>query len=102
MLKGWPGTPLSCVACGNLHVLYPCAAAYLQCAQCASANDCSNCNAMLCCLNQGSVDTPFEGGTFELAINVPEQYPLVPPSVRFRTKIFHPNVHFKVGSEVQE
>jgi ubiquitin-protein ligase len=31
-------------------------------------------------------------------MNVPEQYPLVPPSVRFRTKIFHPNVHFKVGA----
>jgi len=45
---------------------------------------------------QGPADTPFEGGTFELLLNVPEQYPLVPPSVRYRTKIFHPNVHFKV------
>jgi hypothetical protein len=34
---------------------------------------------------------------FELSINVPEQYPLVPPAVRYRTKIFHPNVHFKVS-----
>lgn len=33
---------------------------------------------------------------FQLAVNVPEQYPLVPPQVRFVTKIFHPNVHFKV------
>lgn len=33
---------------------------------------------------------------FELVINVPEQYPLQPPAVRYRTKIFHPNVHFKV------
>jgi peroxin-4 len=47
-------------------------------------------------LLQGPTETPFEGGTFELSINVPEQYPLVPPTVRFRTKIFHPNVHFKV------
>lgn len=45
---------------------------------------------------QGPSDTPFEGGTFELVINVPEQYPLVPPNVRYRTKVFHPNVHFKV------
>ena len=45
---------------------------------------------------QGPADTPFEGGTFELLLNVPEQYPLAPPSVRYRTKIFHPNVHFKV------
>jgi hypothetical protein len=45
---------------------------------------------------QGPTDTAYEGGVFELAINVPEQYPLVPPAVRYRTKIFHPNVHFKV------
>eukprot|EP00879_Flechtneria_rotunda_P002274 GHRR01002465.1.p1 GENE.GHRR01002465.1~~GHRR01002465.1.p1 ORF type:complete len:162 (+),score=46.47 GHRR01002465.1:204-689(+) len=48
-------------------------------------------------LLKGPSDTPFEGGTFELAINVPEQYPLVPPAVRFKTKIFHPNVHFRTG-----
>lgn len=28
---------------------------------------------------------------------MPEQYPLVPPAVRFKTKIFHPNVHFRVS-----
>jgi ubiquitin-protein ligase len=53
------------------------------------------CNTLLTL--QGPEDTPFRGGVFELVINVPEQYPLVPPKVRFRTKIFHPNVHFKVG-----
>lgn len=42
------------------------------------------------------MDTPYQEGVFQLAINVPEQYPLVPPQVRFVTKIFHPNVHFKV------
>ena len=31
-----------------------------------------------------------------LDIKVPDQYPLVPPVVYYRTKIFHPNVHFKV------
>lgn len=46
---------------------------------------------------QGPTETPYEGGTFELIINVPDQYPLVPPNVRYRTKIFHPNVHFKVS-----
>ena len=45
---------------------------------------------------QGPRDTPFHGGVFELAIKVPDQYPLVPPAVQFRTKVFHPNVHFKV------
>ncbi|KAJ6382844.1 hypothetical protein OIU77_031298 [Salix suchowensis] len=36
-------------------------------------------------------------GVFQLAFSVPEQYPLQPPQVRFLTKIFHPNVHFKTG-----
>ncbi len=48
---------------------------------------------------QGPKDTPFENGKFELVINVPEQYPLVPPNVRFKTKMFHPNVHFKVSCQ---
>ncbi|KAJ6745589.1 AMINOACYLTRANSFERASE E1 UBIQUITIN-ACTIVATING ENZYME-RELATED [Salix koriyanagi] len=48
-------------------------------------------------LVKGPSETPFEGGVFQLAFSVPEQYPLQPPQVRFLTKIFHPNVHFKVG-----
>mmetsp|Transcript_12224 Transcript_12224/g.14609 ORF Transcript_12224/g.14609 Transcript_12224/m.14609 type:complete len:153 (+) Transcript_12224:275-733(+) len=45
----------------------------------------------------GPADTPFAKGRFQLAISIPETYPLVPPTVRFVTKIFHPNVHFKTG-----
>ncbi|PSC74632.1 PEROXIN-4 isoform A [Micractinium conductrix] len=48
-------------------------------------------------LIKGPADTPYEGGTFELAISVPEQYPLVAPTVKYQTKIFHPNVHWKTG-----
>ncbi|KAG6772696.1 hypothetical protein POTOM_024115 [Populus tomentosa] len=48
-------------------------------------------------LVKGPSETPFEGGVFQLAFSVPEQYPLQPPQVRFLTKIFHPNVHFKTG-----
>lgn len=44
---------------------------------------------------QGPKDSPYEEGVFELVLTVPEQYPLAPPAVRFRTKIFHPNVHWK-------
>ncbi|KAL2931033.1 Protein PEROXIN-4 [Bienertia sinuspersici] len=47
-------------------------------------------------LIKGPSETPYEGGVFQLAFAVPEQYPLQPPQVRFLTKIFHPNVHFKV------
>ncbi|KAK8523377.1 hypothetical protein V6N13_113318 [Hibiscus sabdariffa] len=47
-------------------------------------------------LIKGPSETPYEGGgVFQLAFAVPEQYPLQPPQVRFLTKIFHPNVHFK-------
>ncbi len=46
---------------------------------------------------RGPVDTPFEGGRFELDVIVPSSYPLAPPVVRFVTKIFHPNVHSKTG-----
>ncbi|KAL6758923.1 ubiquitin-conjugating enzyme/RWD-like protein [Haematococcus lacustris] len=48
-------------------------------------------------LLKGPEATPFASGVFELVLNVPEQYPLVPPAVRFRTRVFHPNVHFKTG-----
>ncbi|GAB2284848.1 hypothetical protein Dimus_019301 [Dionaea muscipula] len=46
---------------------------------------------------KGPSETPYEGGLFQLAFAVPDQYPLQPPQVRFLTKIFHPNVHFKTG-----
>mmetsp|Transcript_9026 Transcript_9026/g.27057 ORF Transcript_9026/g.27057 Transcript_9026/m.27057 type:complete len:158 (+) Transcript_9026:469-942(+) len=46
---------------------------------------------------EGPKETPFESGRFELAIRIPDQYPLVPPIVSFTTRIFHPNVHFKTG-----
>ncbi|GMP23990.1 hypothetical protein CsSME_00001403 [Camellia sinensis var. sinensis] len=45
----------------------------------------------------GPSETPFEGGVFQLAFSVPEQYPVQPPQVSFLTKIFRPNVHFKTG-----
>ena len=38
----------------------------------------------------------YGGGRFELEIVVPDTYPIKPPSMRFRTRIFHPNVHWKV------
>ncbi|PRP73834.1 protein PEROXIN-4-like isoform 2 [Planoprotostelium fungivorum] len=48
-------------------------------------------------LIRGPVGTPFEAGVFKLAITIPTQYPLEPPKVRFITKVFHPNIHFKSG-----
>lgn len=36
------------------------------------------------------------GGTFELSITVPPSYPTKPPSIRFVSRIWHPNVAWKV------
>jgi peroxin-4 len=48
-------------------------------------------------LFQGPTGTPFEGGHFHLTLSIPHQYPMAPPTARYDTKIFHPNVHFKTG-----
>uniref|UniRef100_A0A8C0NZ35 UBC core domain-containing protein n=1 Tax=Canis lupus familiaris TaxID=9615 RepID=A0A8C0NZ35_CANLF len=40
----------------------------------------------------GPQDSPFEGGTFKLELFFPEEYPVAAATVRFMTKIYHPNV----------
>ena len=40
----------------------------------------------------GPTETPFEGGLFNLELFLPDEYPMVPPKVLFRTKIYHPNI----------
>ena len=41
----------------------------------------------------GPHDTPFEDGTFKLTIEFTGEYPNKPPTVRFVSKMFHPNVY---------
>lgn len=41
----------------------------------------------------GAVGTPYEGGMFKLKMVFPNNYPFVPPVVKFQTRIFHPNIH---------
>ncbi|KAH8924267.1 ubiquitin-conjugating enzyme [Atractiella rhizophila] len=41
----------------------------------------------------GPAETPFEDGTFRLLLTFDESYPNKPPSVRFVSKMFHPNVY---------
>lgn len=33
-----------------------------------------------------------KGGTFQLELFLPADYPMAPPKVRFLTKIYHPNI----------
>ena len=46
----------------------------------------------------GPPSSYYEGFEYDLLINVPMEYPLVPPSIKFVTKIFHPNVLYEVYS----
>jgi len=41
---------------------------------------------------KGPEQSPFEGGTFRLKIQIPEEYPHVPPKVEFLTPLYHPNI----------
>lgn len=41
----------------------------------------------------GPEETPWEGGTFKLVLEFSEDYPNKPPTVKFVSKLFHPNVY---------
>ncbi|CAD6573656.1 MAG: Ubiquitin-conjugating enzyme E2 11 [Alectoria sarmentosa] len=42
----------------------------------------------------GPSDTPYASLTFKLSFQFPSSYPYAPPTVLFKTPIFHPNVDF--------
>ncbi|ESL09258.1 ubiquitin-conjugating enzyme E2 [Trypanosoma rangeli SC58] len=46
----------------------------------------------------GPPGTPFEGGKYHLLLRVPQDYPMLPPTATFVTKVFHPNVNFDTGA----
>lgn len=43
-------------------------------------------------LIEGPENSPFENGEFRLSITIPPNYPNVPPLIKFKTKIYHPNI----------
>eukprot|EP01084_Bolivina_argentea_P038267 70757_1 len=44
-------------------------------------------------LIEGPDNTPYEGGYYELDIQVPQDYPFKPPKVKFTTKMYHCNIN---------
>ena len=41
----------------------------------------------------GPKDTPFEEGKFDIELKFNDDYPVKPPSVKFITPMFHPNIY---------
>jgi len=41
----------------------------------------------------GPPDTLYEGGIYNARLTFPPEYPLLPPKMRFLTKMWHPNIY---------
>jgi ubiquitin-protein ligase len=46
-------------------------------------------NATLC----GPPNTPYENGKFDIVLKFDSNYPVKPPSVKFLTPMYHPNIY---------
>jgi len=42
---------------------------------------------------EGPKETAYEGGIFQAKLSFPEDYPMSPPTLRFYTEFWHPNVY---------
>ena len=43
-------------------------------------------------IHHTNITNGFQGGKFHIQITLPKEYPFKPPTLSFRTKIYHPNV----------
>jgi peroxin-4 len=46
---------------------------------------------------EGPADTPYANHIFLVKITLTSEYPIMPPKMYFKSKIFHPNIHFMTG-----
>ncbi|EGC28286.1 hypothetical protein DICPUDRAFT_51943, partial [Dictyostelium purpureum] len=46
---------------------------------------------------EGPKDTYYEGGVFQLLLSFPRDYPMNPPTLRFISEFWHPNVYVREG-----
>ena len=53
---------------------------------------CENNNMYFILHLTGKAGTPYAGGKFKIEIFMPENYPIEPPKMKFKTKIYHPNI----------
>ncbi|QRV77256.1 ubiquitin-conjugating enzyme [Ceratobasidium sp. AG-Ba] len=52
----------------------------------------------LCGSFPGPEDTPYQGGTYQVDIVIPDGYPFQPVKMKFITKVYHPNVSSASGA----
>ncbi|KAH9815876.1 ubiquitin-conjugating enzyme/RWD-like protein [Melampsora americana] len=46
----------------------------------------------------GPPNSPYEGGIFEVSIDIPDRYPFEPLKMKFITKVYHPNISSQSGA----
>ena len=46
----------------------------------------------------GPSDTCYEGGIYQIDIQLPPEYPYKPPKMKFETRIWHPNISSQTGA----
>ena len=46
---------------------------------------------------EGPENSPYKGGTFKVDVNFPDMYPFYPPTIKFKTTIYHPAISLKTG-----